>query len=111
MTKLILDWEKTLVLCNNNESLARELLGMLKTDLPQQKQILIDAYDREQWRMLRDIIHQILGSCSYIALPELKAAAEAMQDAIHQNKIDLSEERQAVITAIDHAILLKPTDY
>jgi len=103
----ILNWSETLALCNNNEALAHELIGMLKTDLPMQKQILLDAYTRQDTRTLRDIVHQILGSCSYIALPQLKEAAACMHTAIHNNQENLERERHTLIQAIDNAILLK----
>jgi HPt (histidine-containing phosphotransfer) domain-containing protein len=103
----ILNWTETLILCNNNKDLALELIEMLKADLPMQKQIILDAYDRKDTRMLRDIVHQILGSCSYISLPQLKQAATAMHDAIHQQQKDLSKERIQLIEAIDNAILFK----
>lgn len=102
----IINWDETLKLCNNNYDLALELVTMLKTDLPMQKQIFIDAYERADTRTLRDIIHQILGSCSYISLPQLKQAAEAMHMAVHTNQKNLNQQRQAVIDAIDAAIML-----
>lgn len=105
----IINWEETLKLCNNNQDLALELVSMLKTDLPLQKQIFVDAYERNDTRTLRDIIHQILGSCSYISLPQLKQAAETMHMAVHTNQPDLTAERQAVIDEIDRAIVLPIT--
>lgn len=106
MNNTIINWDETLTLCNNNQALALELVTMLKADLPLQKQIFIDAYDREDWRTLRDIVHQILGSCSYIALPQLKESAQNIHMAIHNKKADLKQERQAIIQAIDNAIVL-----
>lgn len=107
MSNHILDWEQTLKLCNNNKGLANELISMLKTDLPAQKRILIDAYERHDTRTLRDIVHQIIGSCSYISLPQLKEAANNMHNDIHTSNKDLTPAKKELIQAIDNAILFK----
>ncbi len=107
MKKMIINWDETLALCNNNETLAKELLLMLKTDLPRQKQILLDAFERHDTQMMRDIVHQILGSCSYISLPDIKEAAETMHTAIHTKKIDLSIAKDTLINAIN-AVIISP---
>ncbi len=107
MKKIIINWEETLALCNNNETLAKELLFMLKTDLPRQKQILLDAFLRNDTQMMRDIVHQILGSCSYISLPNIKEAAETMHTAIHSKKIEVVVAKDALIDAMN-AVIISP---
>ena len=101
----ILNWDETIKLCNNNEELAKELIHMLKNDLPQQKQILLTASEKNDLRMVRDIIHQILGSCSYISLPELKEKAQSLHDALHLNETDFKEKQKALIHAINAVII------
>lgn len=86
MNDNVIDMKETLAWCNNNQSLANELITMLKSDLPRQKQILLFAFEREDEQTVRDILHQILGSCSYISLPQIKRCALALQDAIHQHE-------------------------
>lgn len=107
MKKNIIDWDETLVLCNKSESLAKELLLMLKTDLPRQKHILIDAFERNDTQMMRDIVHQILGSCSYISLPNIKEAAEEMHTAIHSKKIGIPAAKNTLIDAMN-AVIMSP---
>ena len=107
MKKIIINWDETLSLCNNNETLAKELLLMLKTDLPRQNQILLDAAERNDTQMMRDIVHQILGSCSYISLPDIKEAAEIMHAAIHSKKISLAVAKDQLINAMN-AVIMSP---
>ncbi len=103
-SKKILNWEETIKLCNNNAELAKELIQMLRNDLPQQKQILLTASEKNDLRMVRDIIHQILGSCSYISLPELKEKAQLLHDALHLNETDFQKKQKAFIEAINATI-------
>ena len=105
MKKIIINWEETLTLCNRNEALAKELLLMLKTDLPRQKQILLDAFERNDTQMMRDIVHQILGSCSYISLPHIKESAEAMHKAIHDKKATVPAAKDTLINAMNEVIM------
>lgn len=104
MDDRILNMTKTLSLCNNNQALADELIAMLKTDLPRQKMILVDAFERDDERLLRDIVHQILGSCSYIALPQIEKSALEFQDAIYQKTPNLLPMKENLIKAIDAVI-------
>lgn len=107
MNDNIINMKETLVLCNNNTSLANELIAMLKTDLPRQKQILLYAFEREDEQTMRDIVHQILGSCSYISLPQVKHRALALQTAIHNKQDDIVQLRDQLIDAMD-AIIVHP---
>lgn len=107
MTEPVINMEETLALCNNNESLANELIAMLKADLPRQKQILIYAFERDDEQTMRDIVHQILGTCSYISLPQIKKNALALQDAIRSQKGDLVQLRNQLIDAMD-AVIVHP---
>lgn len=107
MKKIIINWDETLSLCNNNETLAKELLFMLKTDLPRQKQILLDAFERSDTQMMRDIVHQILGTCSYISLPDIKQAAETMHTAIHSKEIEIAIAKDNLINAMN-AVIISP---
>jgi HPt (histidine-containing phosphotransfer) domain-containing protein len=98
--------KETLKLCNNNETLAHELIAMLKNDLPRQKIILVDAYQRQDMRLLRDIVHQILGSCSYISLPQIEKAAQVFQFAVHSNEPGLETLKTNLIKAMDAVIMM-----
>ena len=101
----IINWPETLTLCNNSEALAKELLSMLAIDLPRQKMILIDTNTKTDLRLMRDILHQILGSCSYLSLPTIKQKALDLQNAIHTNEEQIDPEFKALIKAIDEVIM------
>lgn len=107
MNNSIINWDETLELCNHNQALADELILMLKTDLPRQKQIFLNAYDKQDTRMIRDIVHQILGSCSYISMPLVKKHAQELHDAIHHNENNLSDKKNKLLHAMDQVIMLK----
>lgn len=106
MNNDIINMKETLALCNNNESLAEELITMLKSDLPRQKQILLYAFECNNEQTMRDIVHQILGSCSYISLPQIKQSALALQTAIHNQQGDTVQLRDKLIEAMDAVIIL-----
>ncbi len=104
----VINKEETLALCNENESLAKELMMILKTDLPRQKMILLDAYAHQDRKMMRDIVHQILGTCSYISLPDTKQHALSFHAALHDNIKDLESYKTNLVAAMDAVIVSLP---
>lgn len=104
MDNLIINKKETLAWCNDNHTLANDLITMLKADLPRQKMILIQAYQTDDERTVRDIVHQILGTCSYISLPHTQKVATAFQTAINK-KENLEPFKNQLIAAIDAVIV------
>lgn len=104
----ILNWEQTLVMCSQKADLAADLINMLKADLSRQRNALHKAYADNNIMAMRDIIHQMQGTCSYISLPTLNAETEQFQHLLHNESSNLQAGFQdldaaiaAVLTQID----------
>ncbi|HKN03993.1 MAG TPA: two-component sensor histidine kinase BarA [Buttiauxella sp.] len=67
-----LDWSLALQQAANKPDLARDLLQMLLTFLPEVRNTVEEQLVGENPQMLVDIIHKLHGSCSYSGVPRLK---------------------------------------
>lgn len=85
----IFNKELSLQQAGGNESLARELLGMLLKETPLLLAQLRSALDTDDRQALWDHAHKIFGSTAYCGVPQLNRAARALEEAI---KAELSVE-------------------
>jgi two-component system sensor histidine kinase BarA len=75
----LIDWQVSLQRAGGKPELAKDMLQMLLTSLPQTQQDLkaaIAANDNEQ---LLQLIHKLHGACCYTGVPALKNLAEALE--------------------------------
>ncbi len=108
MTKSSLDWQECLKYSNNKETLAKELLGMLKKDLPQFQTGLAQALQKNDIEQLRHHSHKLHGACCYCGVPRLKQLVEQLEIQIKthkQNQIpslvkQIDQEIQNVLAAL-----------
>ncbi len=108
MTKQSLDWQECLRLSNNKEDLAKELLAMLKTDLPNFRNDINQALQSNNIQQLQDHTHKLHGACCYCGVPRLKQLTEQLETQIKTHKSDqlaslvkqVDQEIQNVLTAL-----------
>mgnify|MGYP003137674897 FL=1 len=75
----LIDWQMSLQRAGGKPGLAKDMLQMLLTSLPQTQQALnvaIAANDNEQ---LLQLIHKLHGACCYTGVPALKNLAETLE--------------------------------
>ena len=108
MTKSSLDWQECLRLSNNKEDLAKELLEMLKKDLPSFQAGINQALKTNNIQQLQNHTHKLHGACCYCGVPRLKQLAEQLESQIKTHKNDqlaslvkkVDQEIQNVLTAL-----------
>ncbi|MDX1677477.1 two-component sensor histidine kinase BarA [Arsukibacterium sp.] len=75
----LIDWQMGLQRAGGKVDLAKEMLKMLLTSLPQTQQALnaaISAHDCEQ---VLQLVHKLHGACCYTGVPALKNLAETLE--------------------------------
>jgi len=77
-----LDWDECIALAGGNAALARDLIGMLRAELPGQREKIRHAFSRSDWQNLWDEVHRLHGSTAYCGVPALRHTAAALEVAI-----------------------------
>jgi two-component system sensor histidine kinase BarA len=98
----ILDKQQALEKAGGQASLAKELFGMLLKELPDLKQLMIDAYHANSDKDFWDHVHKIHGSTAYCGVPALRASSKALEDAIKSGQT--FEEMHAGMNQLQQAI-------
>ena len=101
----ILDCALSLEQAAGNESLAKELFEMLLVELPvlrEKLRLALEAKDKEAcW----DHAHKLYGSTAYTGVPELKVAAQKMEDAVKQgDELLMTNYFDDIVNAIERLI-------
>ncbi len=87
----IYDLEASLALSNQNPDIADELLSLLIETLPEDIQMISQAWDQQNLPELRQKVHRLTGACRYCSVPRLTDAVVKLETAIKdQTKPDLS---------------------
>ncbi|HSX19617.1 MAG TPA: response regulator, partial [Gammaproteobacteria bacterium] len=77
-----IDWQLCKKLAGNKEDLAHEMLDMLINCLPNDRAVIMQAYNANNMQDLREHVHKLHGACCYVGVPKLKALAKELEDAI-----------------------------
>lgn len=80
--KTVIDWELASKLVGGKRELAQELLEKLVKGLPTEQKQMQQAFQAEDWRALRDLVHRLHGACCYCGVPSLKQAAANLEEAL-----------------------------
>lgn len=75
-----IDWQECLKLSNDNPSLANDLLVMLRDELPDLKQDIMQAQTNNDVQSLADLLHKLHGSCTYTGIPKLRQIVSQLDD-------------------------------
>ncbi len=77
-----IDWLLSVKLAADKEEVAKELLDMLATQLPEEQESMRQAYQSQAWDTLQDLAHRCLGATCYVGTPRLKKAAQNLENVI-----------------------------
>ncbi len=81
----LVDWSESLRLVAGKYSLANDLIHMLLTQLPDDKETLQTAFDTQDWPTFQQRIHRLQGATRYVGLPLLRATSMALEHyMLHQ---------------------------
>ena len=105
---LSLDYERSLELAAGNESLFKQILEILKRDIPEQRQHLRDALDDQDLDRLGALAHKLHGVTCYASLPKLRRLVVAFQqtlttassDSLASSVDELDSELAAVLESV-----------
>lgn len=75
----LIDWKIALQRAAGKPALAKDMLNMLLTGLPETQQQLSDAIHADNAEQLLQLIHKLHGACCYTGVPGLKNLAETLE--------------------------------
>ncbi len=78
-SKGLIDWQISLQRAGGKPELAKDMLQMLLTSLPETQQKLNEAINADHAEQLLQLIHKLHGACCYTGVPALKALAETLE--------------------------------
>lgn len=74
------DWDLCLTVNNNKPSVAKDLLRMLKAQLPTTLQDIKIAYHKQDFPALSDHLHSLYGATCFCGTPALKNVTKSLED-------------------------------
>ncbi len=80
----VFDKELALQRAGGNQELAKELLGMLLSELPTTRQRIDAAFTSGDTTALLEAIHKLNGAATYCGVPALKASAHHCETTLKQ---------------------------
>lgn len=101
-TTPVIDREHLARATGNDPSLMRELLGMLRRELPDRRHQLESALERNDLEAAAGAVHKIRGSASYTGALDLKEAAEVCEASLRSGETrDLQRLDEAIDALLD----------
>ncbi|MFV2032511.1 MAG: response regulator, partial [Gammaproteobacteria bacterium] len=96
------DFEKSLALAADNESLLQQIFGILLLEVPDHQQQLLSAVQRLDYDKISAIVHKIHGITCYASLPRLRQQVVSLQQQLSSTPhAALAEEAiQAMVTEL-----------
>ena len=99
---------ESIKLAGGNAQLATELFDMLIKELPQHKEKLIAALEKNNVEDIKYSVHKLHGATSYCGVPALRIAAAELENIIDENDDELFEEAfNITINEIDRLLAHK----
>ncbi len=100
-----IDTDQALEFAGGNKELANELYSMFIEDLPNMKQKLIDAFEKNDLSLIEEEAHKIHGAASCCAVSQIKLAANNLEKATIRTRIDeIPQYYQLLIGTIDQML-------
>lgn len=87
-----IDWNLSVKLANNNKDLAKDLLEMFLTDLPNATGKIQTAYEQKNHEELMNQVHKLHGASCYCGVTRLKELLGKMESALKEKNNTYFEE-------------------
>ena len=84
-----------------NLKLVSSLQKMLINELPVIKQQLNDHFETQEWEVLGEHIHRLLGGTAYCDVPELRKATLSFQTSLKEKSDNLKNDFEFLLSKID----------
>lgn len=96
-----IDWELGIKLANNKIELAKELLTLLVTELPQTRSHINQAFQAQDFKSMHQQIHKLHGACCYCGVPRLKEIVSELETKLKSKNPSNLEH---ILQALNHEI-------
>lgn len=83
----IIDWEKALYLADGKEDLAKLILKMFIDSLPASLSIINTYLKQNEYKLLGDELHKMLGGCGYAGATRLQVITRNAETVIKQQNL------------------------
>ncbi len=81
----IIHFDSILAITANDHAKAKELLAMVIDSFSPEQQQMQDAYDQEDWQLLRKVVHKMHGAVGFYGLNKLKQDCRALDQELLTN--------------------------
>lgn len=102
----VVDKALALRLSGHREALAEEMMSLLIASLPEYRQTLHAAWQRQDGDALGEIVHQLGGGCRYCGVPQLSSACETLETRCRRWPLDqCGDAFRELIAACDRLLV------
>ncbi len=81
-----IDWPLTVKILRGNNKIARDILAMFISELPQAQRDVQKAWEQKDFDALYEHLHKLHGGCSYCGVPQFKETVETFCNALRQKE-------------------------
>lgn len=111
-TKPPINWNHCLQRCNNNATLAHDLLNMLAKELPQNKLAIQQAQKESSTANLQQHIHKLHGACACCGADSLQRMLAQLESKLSQQQTLSQQTIDVLLEEIDRTLLaIQTTSY
>lgn len=107
-----INWDQCLERAAGRQDIAKDMLHAIIDELPIHKRELIQAYEDRDIQLLASIAHKLSGLCCYSGLPQLKVAAQTLEEEAldgHSNLIN--EHLETLLVQLDQVVKVYNKDF
>lgn len=101
----LIDWDKSVALADHDPELALDILILTERSLPNDIKEITAAYQENDEREMRRLLHKLEGGISYAKFPKLEKATLAFHKAIHEDETEQFEVLHAELQNTIHETL------
>jgi len=100
-----LDWDLAVKVAGNNPKTAKELFTFFMKSFPKELNAIQKAFECQEYKKLKALIHTLHGALCYCGLPRLKSATMQLENALKKMELikvpelflKFEQEAQAVL--------------
>ncbi len=98
------DQELAIKRAGDKPELAHELMVMLQRELPSQRRLLTEAWQRRDRGQVEKVVHKINGGTRYCGVPALQHYADQLESALIADSGDMESLYEELLRQIDALI-------
>ncbi len=106
-----INWQQCIELANQNSEMAKDLLDMFVSDLPEVSSTIHSLYSDKDFKGLQAQVHRLHGATCYCGVPHLRQAAKQLESALKTNKHNTNNELEDLVDILLDEIKAIQTAY